>query len=418
LYLHDKDFYYQLLDCYDIGMRYAPNYMREQERSSFNDEGELRVMQTHKKKILPVYPAVIIREDIASEYGDEIRTASQYIELLEWLKAKNPDSIPGVAVPMTPYVSGFKMPHDFFMPEWGYWNGTGKWEWSVLDIQTNDARAVYSAPEVGRALEEFIDLWRNGLLYMRTYGFDREFSEFPTALIYFYDFIDMFPQRAYLNGFQGLDASLYRIYALYNGKMPLYINPDGETYSISCTEAVAPPAADPTEFLRFLEWLGERENYQALMYGEEGRDYTLENNRITPVEEQAETFAVHRRNLFFLERNELNAISSDAPWNYETEMYSLKPAYTLYPTYDDEETLSLFYEKYGMENFMRIYDTSDDYNLLYSKLFRRSDKAPDKDETLELIDEFMEKQWDKVEILDYYAKAIGDMLKSAAERNR
>jgi hypothetical protein len=414
----DEDFKSQLGNFYETGMIYAPNYTRNPIHSVFNEKNELSMMQTNFKKIFPTFPAVLIRENIAAEYGREIRTASDYIELLEWLKARDPEIVPGMTVPAIPHTSGFRMAHDFFLPEWGYWSDL-HWEWYALDIRTNDARATYSLPESNRAFVEFADLQRKDLLYMkvRNRPQDRKLDEFPTALLYFYQFISNSSDFLLMSGFNEFDASGYRIYAMYGGKMPVHENYTGSYFTSSGCHAIAGLNAEVGEFLRFMEWLDVRENYTMLFYGEEGHDYTLEGGRIVPLESRDEQMAVHRNKLFFLEHNELNAVPLTAPLNYETEMYSLSPAYTLIPSEEDRESFDIFNETYGDDSGWVSY-TSANFIGLYYSLFFNDDTSLDEEGVQNLIDGYVEKQQSYTDILDSYAEAFGEMCKSAAARNR
>jgi hypothetical protein len=120
-------------------------------------------MPTQFKKVFDSFPAVLIREETANEYGKEIRTASEYIDLLMWLKAQYQESMPGTAIPCFQPRKNIVL--DFFMPDQGYWSVFGNWEWYVTSIGSNDTRVSYPMPEIRIAIERFIDLWRDEFLY-------------------------------------------------------------------------------------------------------------------------------------------------------------------------------------------------------------------------------------------------------------
>jgi hypothetical protein len=217
---NDPNYLSRFKDIYDSGMRYAPNYTRHPYVAGRNAPGELRIMPTQFNKYFPRYASVLIREDIAAGYEKEVRSAAEYVELLRWLKGREPDAVPGVAVP---YAAGRSIPFDFFMPDWGYWSDAGNWYCFASEIGPNDTSPAYSMPEFGRALEEFTGLWRDGFLYMKNLGRPerQKFEDFPTALLYFYDFFDPRQSGDHTGEFASFDAAGYRIYAMYGVQTPV-----------------------------------------------------------------------------------------------------------------------------------------------------------------------------------------------------
>jgi hypothetical protein len=423
--INDPELQGQFADFYDNGMRYAPNYTRHLHVENMNVPGELRIMPTMFRQEYPPFVSVLIREDIAAEYGNEVRTASEYIELLEWLKARDPKSVPGATIP---YMFRDNIILNFYMPEWGYWAVSHNC-WSAALIGTNETRTTYNMPELSRAIQEFTKLWRTGYLYMKNADWlgTRRLGDFPTVLLYFYYFMGDRSVDEYITEFSSFDASGYRIYALYGGKMPLLDNAGKDYSTISGSRAVAGPNADVSEFLRLMEWLDNRENYISLMYGEEGEDYDFLNGRIAAVEKPKYNMAAVRQNLYFLERSKFNAVPITAPPNYEEEMERLIPAYTLTVTPDDYAPLDAVFEDDDI--LMRLNETSEDFDDLLSDLFLGyliehkgdyfyRDSAPTLLETNTLFDEFIEKQKDRGELLSQLAEAQEKVYKAAAERNR
>jgi hypothetical protein len=413
----DQEFFYQLGDFHDAGTRIAPNYTRNIKVFYANEPGKLRVMPIQFNKIFPEFPAVLIREGVAAEYGKEVRTASEYIELLQWLKAKEPSSVPGVTVPTVSGVSGHLMAFDFFMPEWGYWTNMGGWAWNVLDIRTNDTYSTYSVPESRKALEDFVNLWRDGFLYMKNNNNtrSRKLNEFPTALLYFYDFLDTNANFIQMSGFNDFDANGYRIYALYSGVMPS-VERDGNYWTWAGTEAIAGSNTEINEFLRFMEWLWDRDNYLLLFFGVQGEDYTLTGGRMVPIETRTKDMADIRTNIFIFEHTDLNPLPLTAPWNYEDELHFLEPAHTLNMSTKDFQAVFDIYETFGEET-MRVNDSYMDFSDLMNELFN-SETAPSEEQVQRNIDRYIEKQQSHSGILDLLATTYGECFKTAAERDK
>jgi hypothetical protein len=284
-------------------------------------------------------------------------------------------------------------------------------------------------PEFGRALEEFTNLWRAGLIYFKNFGRPnmRNLADFPTGLFYFYDFFDPRLSNDYTGEFASFDASGYRIYALYGGQTPVCEYERGDYYSYSGSDAVAGPDTDAGEFLRFSEWLGIRENYISLFYGEEGTDYALKDGRIVPLESNAAGMAAIRQNLYFLERSEFNAVPVNAPLNYEDETERLVPLYTLITTREDYMLADEFYGAEGEDGTTLLSAAAEDYNQLMNDLFwgfeieiegagPYRDTAPEKTEVEQLVESFFEKQKRHEDFFDGFAGIFGQIYKAAAER--
>jgi hypothetical protein len=311
----------------------------------------------------------------------------------------------------------------FFMPEWGYWSGDGNWKWYVSDNGTDETRAAYSMPEFRRALDELIGLWRGGLLRetVDLVSAGRQLADYPAVMLYFYEFMDSSRGFSSQSGFSYFNAGGYRIYALYGDKMPVYENEGGNFYTTNLAssgwQAVAGPNAEIGEFLRFMEWLDIRENYISLFYGTEGEDHILENGRIVPLERDGIKLSAVRNNLSFLERNELNAVTLNAPRNYEDEMRSLKPAYTITAPEESGALFDDFADAYGGEWNMALNETTRDYyDFLLTRLFRSSGDAPGEEEVYQIIDEYIEKQYGRKDTLEGYAGLIGEFYKAAADK--
>jgi len=309
-------------DFYDVAMDYASGYMAQIPKSWLDDESEtMHFIPVWRPEPYPNIPAVLVREDIAAEFGWEIRTASDYLALLDWLKDRDPQEIPGVTV------FDWYMPLNFFLPDMGYWNSN---DFRVLhELTTSIAHPFFAIPEGRLAIEEFARLQRDKLLYIKDgYADEKAFDQFPTVLLYAYDFYDAGVN--YVNfgwsAFGAFDASGYRMYTLYNDVLPLE---DRSHFTYSGIDAFAGPDADVSEFLNLLEWLTVRDNYNLLFYGVEGEHYTLSGGRMEPLEEDGGRRLFRDSIMRYFKRSEFARPSFFAPYNYESELAAFSFAYEI-----------------------------------------------------------------------------------------
>ena len=394
---------------HETGMAYAPNYTMHPYVASRNEPGTLYIMATQFNKITPNFPAVVVREDIAIEYGKEIRTASQYIGLLNLLKEWDPPNIPGMAFAVRPGIFDM-MFYDFFMPEYGYWAPMQEFN-VVFGIGTNNVYPRYSLLENRIAIEEFTNLWREGLIHVRYWGPQgRQYDEFPTALVYFNDFISPFIMVSEITGISSFDASGYRIYALYGGILPFFAGEGYDYINTSGSRAIAGINTDAREFLRLLEWLKQRENYNLLFYGIEGTDYHIIRDRMVFVENPDVNWAVLRNNLYFLENSDFKPIPSYAPHNIESELMQLYTGYTITVTPE------------GFRYLNEVRFTSDFLWNMFSEtitlaraLFEHG-RVPTEVNINRLIDDFIQSQYDRRHLIDEYARAWEYLFENAAIR--
>jgi hypothetical protein len=303
------------------------------------------------------------------------------------------------------------------MPEWGYWSEKGSWPYYASVIGTNETRPSYLLPETSRVLEQFTDLWRDGLLFVKNDFTLRtpEFTEFPTALVYFYDLFYPNAIFAERTGFDRLDFSGYRVYAMYGGIQPVAENAEDDYWYVYGGNAVAGKGTDASEFLKFMEWLGIQENYTLLLYGVEGLDYILTNGKITPLESTAAMMADVRYDLNFLERSDFMAVPPNAPWNFADEMRSLEPAYTISFSAGDKTSRGAFAEDYG-DGYRAVINASDEMTMMFDDLFNNDTTAPGLDEARDIIGGFIERQKDRKDILDMYAEAAEKALNAASDQ--
>jgi hypothetical protein len=361
-------------DFHEAGMRAAPGYTAHALIEAFNNPGQMHIMPTSFIRNHPHVPAVLVREDIAAEYGQEIRTAPEYIELLEWLKRRNPSSVPGSTITVFPFIPGFHqyVAFDLFMPELGYWST--EWPLYAAKIGTDEFTPTYALPESREALAGFMRLRRDELLHVNVFGGDTQlYSAFPTALMYFYDFIvEPFTGHYQFSGLSLFDASGYRIYALYGGTVPV-MEFSWNAYRTSAW-TIAGHNAEAGEFLRLLEWLDWEDNYRQLLHGIEVTDPQ----------------AV-RANLHFLERSEHRPLPLTAPNNYEAEMRLLTPAYTI--TLTPEGALPLFQmsQSMGEADFRDLQGAYESFANLNQQLLR-GNAVLNVDTMNSVIDSFIQRQ--------------------------
>ena len=282
--------------------------------------------------------SVLVREDVAADYGGDIRTASDYKSLLQWLKAQNPEAIPGMAA-VTPFTN---LPLSLFLPEAGYWTETDS-SFVAISIDTRVVIPTHTLPQARAAFEELFDWWRESLLHVQYWVTPddrvvRRYSEFQTVLMYADEFTDP-PAYARLIGLPDFDARSYRMYTLYSGEGPRMAWTGGRLESAQSL-AAAGLYADTSEFYRLLERLEYNDNYIWLFYGEEGTDYERIDGRIAPLEADR---AQMRTALTDFTRMDCPIIPVNAPLGYEAALAAWSPAYELAVTDEDNNTLKAWW---------------------------------------------------------------------------
>ena len=266
IFIHGLPIAVQLLEqgllqnLYDSVSQYTSNMIEA--ASSVNPYGRLYMIPTHERS-RPANLAVLIRNDIFAEYNREIRSASDYEELLHWLWNQHPDIVPGIAAPMmTDKDFGFNkgyMATNLFLPERGYTSLAGMFNQGILlenNLWMNEERQVFAFYDIDAALqsfEKFSDWNRRGLIEFREDLSYEWLVKHPTILI------SMLAIRNL-----GFDASQFTI--------NIFPEPSVNLPSIE-TVAFAAPDIDVSEFLRFLQWLDVIENYAYFGFGVEGIDH-------------------------------------------------------------------------------------------------------------------------------------------------
>ena len=323
-------------DFYELGARYIPEQMTAPQARGLNEPGTLTRIPLQLTKPTFGNPlAVLIREDIAEEYGHEIRTAAEYENLLRWLQARDPMTIPGCALMDD---TDRTIPYDLFLPMLWYWQALGDLytdRFNLLTLGTNNVVPAHTVPEARFAREEFARWRRECLMVMKRGGnfevvatdlirfLPVDLTPYPTLLLYANDL--MSPPNTLREDFRQLDASGYRMNILYNEQLPRD-NMRGAVGQADQLYAFAGHNADLTDFFRPMMWLEDETNYRKLFYGVEGEDYVTQGGRRVYSNTDIDWDGVENC-LTFLERAEYKLPPAGLPSNYTEEMAALTPAY-------------------------------------------------------------------------------------------
>ena len=226
--------------------------------------GELYVIPT-REVIFSSRPAVLIRNDIYASFGLEIRSGSDFEELLFWLYNRDPDTVPGVAAPLfadmtTWSICGGFTALNLFMPEMGYTSLAGMFNLGHFTVRNhlwiydNNVLAFYDTNSSIEAFTRFSMWHQNGLIDFVNDFEDEGLTRYPTILINML-FLDW--------GMLGFDTTQYTI----------NIFPEPAVYISRKIVAFAAPDVDAREFLRFMEWLDDIDNYTYFLFGIEDVDF-------------------------------------------------------------------------------------------------------------------------------------------------
>ena len=345
VYITDKPYADALLadevlaDFADLARQYAPGYAANLAVGRYNDPGTLFLLPMSLTNPHPSDLCVLLREDIADEYGREIRTASDYLALLQWLGARDPAVTPGAIYCDT---ASLNIPMDLFLPEAGYWCAKDQ-EPYYVERSSNTVAPVYLMEPCKAAWMEFTRWQRDGLVFMFTVGFGLNMmgatlEDYPTILMYTHilaDYESKTRREFYsIKTHSAFDAGGYRMYVLYPQEQPAV----AWEYGTAAFQAVAGKYADLTEFFRLLSWLEYEDNYRRLFYGEESADYTMKNGRISYLEGETDWPDV-RLALIPFQNNEFTPVSQYMPSNYEAELAAITRPYTFNLPLTDEKAL-------------------------------------------------------------------------------
>jgi len=380
-----------------------------------NDPGTMYFIPIGCLKTYPRIPAALVREDVAVKYG-EVRTASEYIELLRYLKERDPGMTPGVSL-MT-----YDLPFDFLLPDTGFWTFENR---ELLHrIGSNMAYPLYAIPEGRSIFEETVRLWREGLLILSTgyahvnadgtsVGFpatwamtkQKDWEDFPTVLLHAYDFLDPPDDGKWV--FDQFDASGYRMYTLYNGVLPVL---EGEESYFPAAVAYAGADAGAEALITFLNWLTDRAHYMQLFYGEEDIDYTLIRGQAVPLDPDDPRKAVRDSFLKYFWRADFKQwiIPPFAPNNYAEELTAFSFAYELSLPADG----SVAIRGDDWEAFLEARYAGELIWWLSDPMMRSVGDEEDK----QAIDDFLSRQKELSHLFEAYADEMNRLIEDAEVR--
>jgi len=392
-------------DFYELCDRYAPRYMEHATEYWLNEPGTISFLPTDFRRLPFPVPAVLVREDIAVEYGRDIRTASDYVDLLNWLKQRDPDSIPGI-VSVDLNSNMLYMPLDFFLPEMGYGN-MGAIQVYAIGLNTKQVSPTYLLPESRAALEEFARLRRDGLLYMINENHKERgaFNEYSTALVYSFDFT--FAGGLFSSGAYDFDAGGYRMYTLYNRQLPRFIYNEYSQQFV----AMAGPNTDISEFLWFLELLENREDYRRLFYGIEDIDFEWVGSRMRYLENDTDWASI-RANLLCFARSDYQEIPLAVPNNFESEMDTFDPAYTVMYTQEMQGKMMQWWNKLDEADAGFANQIDGDARQMNRDLFWSVFPA-DEQRADRIIDDFIKKINAREQLLYDYTQMFEGVISNA-----
>ncbi|MCL2462695.1 MAG: hypothetical protein FWF44_08530 [Defluviitaleaceae bacterium] len=278
-------------DFYQQAATYAPLYLDMPIVAGDNSPGSLVWMPTSDMRG-PNRPAVMVRNDIAQAYGKDIRTADDYKALLQWIQQNYPAESPSVAT-FLPYdeQSGMNwgyMALNLFLPENGYASlnmmlaETGGPATMLWQDGGGKVQPFYDIDASADALLELMD-WKNqGLIDIRVQQFEAtDGTLYPTVLFSYGD----------ENSTHVLDRTQYTLY--------IFPQPGQDDATLNYM-AAAKPGEDIGEYLRFMDWLGDFNNFRLFKYGVEGTDYTLDQNGF--IKQTLTDYYNQDSNMFFFNR--------------------------------------------------------------------------------------------------------------------
>ena len=392
----------KLKNLYETARLNAPDWLAIPKITNLIDNDKLfEIPMGFRKLNYPNNLAVLVQNDIAEEYGNEIRTVRDYYDLLIWLKMKEPKKIPGVACEINDHFG--IIPDDLFLRDYGYFN-LSRGNTHLIDINTLKVTPTLLVDEFRQSHIEFATWQRNGLIQIEQEALgtnirDR-FTGYPTIILYADDLITYENTFYYhsnnLDSFLISDMRDFTMYILYNDQPVFEWNTETPQY-----KAIAGNNADLTDFFRLQQWLTNEDNYRKLFYGDEGVDYEVENGRIM-VKNESETryWERVRLTLFPFQNPAFFTVYPKAPLNFEEEMEARKLNNGI--TLSDEEQSIL--NNFDINIIPYIKNTYMSYLTLFTKVYAPMpdvkynsyhwnqfvfDPPAGEEETIELIDNFL-----------------------------
>jgi hypothetical protein len=264
----------------------------------------------------------LIDSEVYYEYNREIRNASDYEDLLRWLRNGGHEK-PGVAAPAynrhntTALPPTGVMPFNLFFPEMGYTRLTsihpntimpndGGVQTVWMDSQGHFHEIVDMQQEATIALMRFADWREDGLIeFVRNWN-DLQ-PDYATILVD-------------ISRMPGMDLSGYNMIILSEPAL-------GAT--VMGSVAVASHGTDVSEFMRFLIWLEDPDNYAWFYFGREGEDHARDPVTGLIIDLVENRFHIRDGRQFF-RNNEFNSMltvpSPYRPVGFQQEMNNLTVA--------------------------------------------------------------------------------------------
>jgi len=366
----------KLGDHSETGGRIAPEYMLEPQVARYNglSDGETYSLPLYFEERNSGTLAVLVREGIAEDWGDEIRTGSQFEDFLAWRLGKKIEEMSaGVkqAKPrpcVIPYTLGEYWPYNLYLPELGYAPvGVRHSEYVVLDLNDDSIVGVGEQGVFDEILAKRRELPGRMLIdNVGIQGMDglivlEPVEAYDAALIFIDDYNDHYfgdytggndPQEHHFpvltdnffikTKFNYTDLSGYRMYILYNDSLPEIVWGRG-VGDAAYQQAISGKEADAAEFLRLLHWLYNKKNYMKLFFGNLGEDYTIEERRVV-MSGPDEDAHIYWQLLSIFRRSGFMPVMSTAPSNFEAETEALKYSRRITISDDDSSTLGDIFE--------------------------------------------------------------------------
>ena len=405
-------------DVYTRGMSVAPAYT-ERYAAIFNPPQTVVLAPTGSQESPVHRQAVLIRNDTFDQYGGDIRTMSQYRAYLERIKADHPDIVPGAISPLLNDAVAASAPGytamALFMPEYGYAmvdgafaRQLGMYLGMAVELGGDDIVHGVTLDAFPLAYKQLIALHTDGLVdlwHARTMqtvaGTKFDIASHPTLIASTHDIATGFAEMTEeYPALTTLDLSQYHMSVLYRDVLPEI---PAEAAQYAPAYAVFGSEADAGEFLRFMAWLEHPEHYMRFMYGEEGKDYTLDAKGGVSVLSGGEAFRRWPRLELFTRSYLEPAAQMVLPVNFEAEMAAMTHPHTLKIDFKSAQDIQDAREK----SIDAYYDLLSLHMSLFSRSFKEIGYSSDK-----LIDDFAAAQQGRKDawmgIADILQRAVGE----------
>jgi hypothetical protein len=276
----------QLGNFYGQASIHAPNYLIK--ASGHNNSDDLIIMPLAPFDA-PLRLCVLVRNDIYEAYGQSIRNAGEYEALLAWIQANYQNEPASITTALQSHPvfnpDGFDMtslPLDLFLPEMGYrsldgmflryaWHGNNLWQ----NNTTGAAKAWHNIESVQEAWLRLLTWTEQQFIEFKNEteinnDIANRLMPYPTILTYSKVYFGRENHTGFVHYMRTGDVDLtqYTI-NLFPHPAMAYFDDAIRDFDL----AVGTKGVNATDFLRFMEWLEDMDNYRFFMYGKEGIDY-------------------------------------------------------------------------------------------------------------------------------------------------